>query len=124
MNLQLDFDIVKKDIITKTNQTDFEEKTLEIIAKIEALEKRVGGIPKITDGDTERWNETIANQYSLSEKIDKLYDDTSDLEKIRDRQAEIQAKLEDCVTDAEFKKMQLEITNITQSVKFNREDVI
>ena len=28
---------------------------------IEALEKRVDSIPKITDGDIERWNETVAN---------------------------------------------------------------
>ena len=58
MNIQLDFDVLKKN---KTNQADFEEKTVEIIGMIEALEKKVDVIPKITDGDIERWNETIAN---------------------------------------------------------------
>lgn len=120
MNLQLDVDILQKN---KTNQTDFEEKTADIELQIEALEKKVDNIPKITDGDIERWNETIPDLQALSVKVDELIKDTSDLDKIRDRQHEIQTKLEECVTDSEYKKTLIEITNIAQSVKFNREDV-
>lgn len=56
--MQLDFDNLKRN---KTNQAEFEEKTGEISGMISALEQRVDSIPKITDGDVERWNETIAN---------------------------------------------------------------
>ena len=56
--MQLDFDTLKK---KKTNQADFEEKSAEIIGMIDALDKKVESIPKITDGDVRRWNETIAN---------------------------------------------------------------
>lgn len=82
MNLQLDADLLKKN---KTNQTDFEEKVKEIEEFAEILEKKIDKIPKITEGDVERWNETISGLHTLTERVDKLCDDTSDLQKIRDR---------------------------------------